>query len=192
MFNACVIGTSAGGLEALKSILSKLENSLTCPIIIVQHLSPRYESYLPEILNQCSKIPVVEIEEKEDIQDHYIYVAPANYHVLIEKDFTFSLTTGKRVSYARPSIDILFETAADAYKENLLGLLLTGANHDGATGLKRIHDQGGYTLVQDPKSAYAKEMPESAIKLFRPNQILELDKIGYELNKILDRGVVND
>jgi len=188
-YKACVIGTSAGGIEALKEILGNIKPPLRVPLIIVQHLSPRYESYLPSIIEHIIGIPTKEVDEKELIKVNRIYIAPPNYHILIEKDFSFSLTTEARVSYARPSIDILFETAADAYKDTLIGVLLTGANHDGAMGLDMIHKTGGYTIVQQPSSAYAKEMPEAAIKMFHPDEVLDLKAIGIRLNQLIGLGV---
>jgi two-component system chemotaxis response regulator CheB len=183
-FKAIVIGTSAGGIEALKKIIMNLED-FDVPIIIVQHLSPRHKSQLPEVFATFSNKVIKEIEEKEKIKNGIIYIAPSNYHVLIERDHTFSLTVEERYSYARPSIDILFETAADAYRYLLIGVLLTGANKDGAEGLKKIKELGGYTIVQTPDEAYAKEMPLSAIELFQPNVILSLEDIPKRLNELI-------
>ncbi len=184
-YNAVVIGTSAGGIDALKSVLSNIKKPLLLPIVIVQHLSPRHESYLPSILTHFTGHKVKEIEEKEKIHGGIIYIAPPNFHVLVEKNGTLTLTVEKRVSYARPSIDVLFETAADAYRNELIGVILTGANHDGANGLKCIKFYGGYTIVQEPLKAYASEMPRAAIKKSMPDIILPLDEIGAHLNKIM-------
>jgi len=186
MFKAIVIGTSAGGLEVLKELLSIIKHPFPLPIIIIQHLSPNHESYLPKILSHTGH-KVLEVDEKISIEKEKVYIAPPNYHVLVEKDYTFSLTVEARESYARPSIDVTFETASDAYKSSLIGILLTGANHDGAQGLKRILDNEGYTIVQDPKTAYADEMPVSAIKLIQPNEILSIKDIGHFLNDLLNK-----
>lgn len=186
MYRAIVIGTSAGGLEALKTVLFKIKK-VTIPIIIVQHLSPRHQSYLPSILSQQTPHTIKEIDEKERIESGIIYIAPPNYHVLIEKDFTFSLTTDERVSYARPSIDVTFETASDAYGRLLIGVLLTGANHDGAKGIETIARNGGYTIVQDPKTAYADEMPTFALERIKPSYLGGLEDIGHHINDLLSR-----
>jgi len=186
MYKAIVIGTSAGGLEALKVVLSQIE-LVTIPIIIVQHLSPRHASILPQILSQYTHHRVKEADEKESISDNMIYVAPSNYHLLIEKNRTFSLTTEARVSYARPSIDVTFETASDAYGEDLIGVILTGANHDGARGIDSIKVKGGYTLIQDPLTAYAPEMPSFAIEAIQANFVGDLPSIGKHLNNLMRR-----
>ena len=183
MFKAIVIGTSAGGLVAAKELLTILEYPYPLPIILIQHLSPSHESYLPNLLSETGH-RVFEVDEKIAIEKGKVYVAPPNYHVLIEKDFTFSLTVEARESYARPSIDVTFETASDAYKHQLIGILLTGANHDGAKGLKRIFENEGYTIIQDPKTSYAEEMPASALRLIKPNKILSLKEIGHFLNDL--------
>ena len=188
-YNAIVIGTSAGGIEALKTILKKISKPLPLPIIIVQHLSPRHESYLPAILSHESGHHVKEVDEKEKLVKGWVYVAPPNYHVIIEKDGTLSLTVEKRVSYARPSIDLLFESAADAYREKLIGVILTGANHDGASGMKCIKDYGGHTVVQEPKGAYAAQMPSSALGKITPDAILDLESIGTYIDRLINTEV---
>lgn len=185
-FAAIVIGTSAGGIEALKTVLQKIKHPLKLPIVIVQHLSPRHESYLPSILASVTGHNIKEAEEKERLENGWIYIAPPNFHVLIEKDGTLSLTVDKRVAYARPSIDVLFETAADAYRDKLIGVILTGANHDGASGMKCIKDMGGYTIVQNPETAYASEMPKSALELITPDAILAIEEIGTRIDELMD------
>ncbi|MBI9012769.1 MAG: chemotaxis protein CheB [Clostridiales bacterium] len=184
MFKAIVIGTSAGGLVAAKELLTILKHPYPLPIIIIQHLSPSHESYLPKLLSETGHM-VLEVDEKTPIEKGKVYVAPPNYHVLIEKDYTFSLTVEARESYARPSIDVTFETASDAYKHQLIGILLTGANHDGAKGMKRIFVNKGFTIVQDPKTAHAEEMPVSALKLIKPDKILSINEIGHFLNDLV-------
>lgn len=184
-FDAIVIGTSAGGIEALKVVLSKIRKPLEVPIVIVQHLSPRHESYLPAILSHETGHRVKEIDEKEMLLKGWIYIAPPNYHAIIEKNGSISLTVEKRVSYARPSIDVLFESAADAYREKLIGVILTGANHDGALGIKCIRDHGGYTVVQSPSNAYAAEMPRSAMEWIEPDAILDLKDIGAHIDMLI-------
>ena len=176
-YEAVVIGVSMGGLAALKRILSPLPASLPWPIIIVQHISPSSDNLWISMLNKMTPLTVKEAEEKETAMAGYVYVAPANYHLLIEKNRTFSLSADGRVNYARPSVDVLFESAADAYKHRLIGIVLTGANHDGAHGLKMIQDYGGLAIVQDPQTAEAQMMPKSAIESTKTNHVLSLEKI---------------
>ena len=184
-YEVVVIGTSAGGIDALKSILEEIKKPISVPIIIVQHLSPRRESCLASILTHATGHFVRDVEEKEIIEKNVVYLAPSNYHILVEKDRTFSLTVDERVSYARPSIDILFETAADAYREHLIGVILTGANHDGARGLEVIKAYGGYTIIQVPETAYASEMPQAAIDRIYPDEVIPLKSIGQRINQLL-------
>ena len=148
---AIVIGSSAGGLQALKTVFSSLENDFIIPIIVVQHISPHSDNYITTYLNKICKIKVKEANEKEVIENGHIYFAPPNFHLLIEEDFTFSLSTEDRVNFARPAIDVLFDTAAFAYGKNLVGIILTGANNDGSAGLRRIKELGGIAIAQDPK-----------------------------------------
>jgi two-component system, chemotaxis family, protein-glutamate methylesterase/glutaminase len=176
-YKAIVIGLSSGGLQVLKEILSEFPADFALPLIIVQHVGPYSEGYFIEFLGSYSKLKTVEAEEKELIRAGTAYFAPANYHLLIEKDHSFSLSTDEKVKYARPSIDVLFESAADAYAEQLIGVLLTGANDDGASGLKTIKERGGLTIIQDPLTAEFPEMPMSASRLFTPHHILSIQKI---------------
>ena len=180
-YEAIVIGVSAGGMTALNTILPALPKDFSLPILIVQHISPRSENYLVHILNNSCKLNVKEADEKEKIIAGKIYLAPPNYHLLVEEDFTISLSTEERVSYARPSINVLFETAAIAYKNSLIGIILTGANNDGSSGLKMIKDYGGYTIVQNPKTAEVESMPKAAIKATKTNNVFELEKIAEHM-----------
>lgn len=126
-----------------------------------------------------------EADEKEEIENGVVYFAPPNYHLLIERDHTFSLSADRRVNFARPSVDVLFESAANAYGSELIGVILTGANNDGARGLKKIKDMGGLTIVQDPASAEARYMPEAAIEEVQTvDYILPLEKIKTILIKL--------
>ena len=141
---------------------------------------------MPSILAHVTGHNIKEVEEKEELKNGWIYIAPPNFHVLIEKDGTMSLSVEKRVAYARPSIDVLFETAADAYRDKLIGVLLTGANHDGASGMKCIKDMGGYTIVQKPETAYASEMPKAALDLIEADSVLRLEEIGKHINQLIN------
>ena len=176
-YEAIVIGVSSGGMNAMKIIFSQLPNEFGIPIIIVQHIGSHSENMWIKLLNERSNIELIEAEEKEKIERGKVYIAPANYHLLIERDKTFTLTIDERVNYARPSIDVLFETAAEAYQNKLIGVVLTGSNNDGTKGLQRIKECGGLTIVQDPDTAESYYMPASAIASFLPDHILPLEEI---------------
>jgi two-component system chemotaxis response regulator CheB len=184
-FKAVVIGVSLGGMEALKSIFESLPKRFPVPIIVVQHLSPHSNSYLAKYLDECCDILVKEAEEKEKVVAGTAYIAPPNYHLLIEKDETLSLSVEPKVNFARPSIDILFESAADTYGEKLIGIILTGANHDGSVGLKCIKKLGGLAIVQNPETAYMNLMPKSAINETEVDFILNLEEIAQKLIDVI-------
>jgi two-component system chemotaxis response regulator CheB len=183
-YEAIVIGVSSGGLKALKIIFSALPSNFAVPVIVVQHIGPRSENSWIKLLNDSCIIPIKEADEKEKVGTRSIYVAPSNYHLMIEKDKTFSLTIDERVNFARPSIDVLFESAAEAYKEKLIGIILTGANNDGTKGVKRIKECGGIVIIQDPETAESSYMPASAIAAVQPDYIQALDQIGDLIIKI--------
>jgi len=180
-FTAIVLGTSAGGYAALDALFRQIDSDFSLPLIIVQHLYPDSNDLLARNLNAVCSLNVCEANEKQKIQSGNIYISPANYHLLIEADCTFSLNIDLKVNYSRPSIDVLVESAADIYKDQLIGILLTGANSDGAKGLRYIKTKGGITIVQDPKSAEVPAMPLSAINLFTVDYILPLEKIYPKL-----------
>lgn len=175
---AIVTGVSAGGMEALKLVLTPLPVNFRLPIIIVQHMHPYSENYLVDFLNARCRLAVKEAEEKERIEPGRIYIAPPNYHLLIEHDRTFSLSVSEKVNHARPSIDVTFETAASVYGSRLVGVVLTGANNDGSRGLQRIKQRGGYAIVQDPQTAEVDSMPRAALAATPVDRILPLEKIG--------------
>lgn len=182
-YRAVVIGASSGGLHALKKLLPALPVDFPCPILIVQHISPTSDNYLTVILDKLSHIHVKEADEKEIVLPGTAYIAPPDYHLLVEADTTLSLSVEDKVNFARPSIDVLFQTAADAYKEHLIGILLTGANADGSEGLRSIKENGGFTIVQDPAEAESPFMPQAAIEHSAPNLILTIDGIIGQLLK---------
>lgn len=184
MYKAVVIGASAGGIKTIASILSSVKKDFSIPIIVVQHISPNVEHHITEYFNSLCQLTVKEADDKEEIKPGFVYLAPSNYHLLIEKNFTLSLSIEERVNYARPSIDVLFETAADAYREKLIGIILTGANSDGSKGLKTIKDYGGITIVQDPKTAEFSAMPMAAAKLINVDYTFSTEEIGKFLNWI--------
>jgi two-component system chemotaxis response regulator CheB len=176
-YEALVIGVSSGGMNAMKVLFSRLPKDFQTPIIIVQHISSRSDNNWINLLNDKGSVRIKEADEKEIIQKGRVYIAPSNYHLMIEKDKTFSLTVDERVNFARPSIDVLFESAAEAYTDRLIGMVLTGSNNDGTKGLKKIKESGGLTIVQDPETAESPYMPRSAIAASRPDYILPLEDI---------------
>jgi len=184
-FKAVVIGTSAGALGALTALLPALPHDYPLSIMVVVHLPPDKESILAELLSAKCKINIKEAEDKEYIQPGTVYLAPPDYHLLVEKDYSLSLSTEEPVLFSRPSINVLFETAADAYGPALIGIILTGANNDGASGLKAVAESGGTALVQNPSEAYAREMPRAALEACGNAQALGLEEIAKYLQKVV-------
>lgn len=184
-YKAVVIGISAGGLETLKKFFSFLKKKFQLPIIVVQHIAPTHElGFITNYYTKISHYNVKEIQEKEEIQNGYIYFAPPNYHILIEDDFTFSLTVEEPVNFARPSIDVLFSSAANVYLSKLIGIMFTGANSDGTNGAKTIKANGGKVLVQDPEEALYPVMPQSVIDNVNVDEILSVKEIADFLNEL--------
>lgn len=184
IYRSVVLGTSWGGLNVLKKILSDLPSNFGLSMAVVQHIGPQSDNAWIEILNGLSKVNVKEADEKEAITAGTVYVAPPNYHLLIEPDYSLSLSVDERVNYARPSIDVLFETAAIAYQKHLIGIVLTGTNSDGVKGLKSIKEYGGLTVVQDPDTAEARFMPQAAIEAVLPDHVLSIEGITKLLRDI--------
>ncbi|AYQ26730.1 MULTISPECIES: chemotaxis protein CheB [unclassified Polaromonas] len=175
--DAVVIGASAGGVDALLQLLTGLPDRYRLPIVAVLHLPDTRDSLLADIFRQRLAMQVHEAADKESVTPGTLYFAGAGYHLSIEKDRSFSLSCEAPVHYSRPSIDLLMESAADAYGARLAGILLTGANFDGAAGLARISERGGLTVVQDPAEAQVATMPEAAIARLQPSLVLPLDGI---------------
>ncbi|HSP15854.1 MAG TPA: chemotaxis protein CheB [Thermoanaerobaculia bacterium] len=176
-FDLIVIGCSLGGMRALEAIFSAIGRDFPLPIAVVQHRHRKSSEQLPEFFRRATKLRVVDAEDKQHIEPGCVYLAPADYHLLVERG-AFSLSVDAAVAYSRPSIDVLFESAADAYADRLVGVVLTGANADGSRGAKRIKARGGFLVVQDPATAEAPSMPEAAIATARVDRILPLDRIG--------------
>jgi two-component system chemotaxis response regulator CheB len=174
---AIVVGASAGGVEALLNLYGELPEGFGLPIITVLHLPDEHRSQLAGVFARRVSLAVKEAADKQLIEPGTLYFASPGYHLSVERDFTLSLSQEERVNYSRPAIDVLFESAADAYGEHLLAILLTGANHDGARGLVRVKARGGLTLVQDPGEAQVPTMPQAALALHRPDFILPLSGI---------------
>jgi len=185
-YKAVVMGSSAGGLAVLARILSVFPQNFRLPLIVVQHLHPRQGEFYIQYLNDRTALTVKEADEKEDIVGGYVYFAPPNYHLLIEEDETFSLSSDEKVNYSRPSIDVLFESAAEVYGNRLAGVILTGANNDGASGLNLIKKNGGLAVVQEPCSAESPYMPRAALELVEADYILSPEEIGTVLVNLGD------
>ena len=176
-FEIVVVGTSIGGLYALQTLLSGLPDGFPVPVVIAQHRGKDSEIALCDFLGRSSRLPISEPEDKEAILPGRAYLAPRDYHLLVENG-GFALSTDPPVSFARPSIDMLFESAANEYQERAIGVVLTGANRDGARGLAAIKLRGGVTLVEDPASAACREMPDAAIAATEVDRILPLQDIA--------------
>ncbi len=189
MYSAIVMGASAGGLGAIKTIVSVLPADFRFPIAIVQHLSPLTDNYWITIVDRGSALTVKEADEKEPIRSGMVYIAPPNYHLLVERDETLSLSIDQKVNYARPAIDPLFESAAEVYQERLIGIVLTGSNSDGALGLRRIKEYGGLAIVQTPDTAESSYMPMAAIAAADVDYILPLDEIASLLISIHQQAI---
>lgn len=174
---AIVVGASAGGIKALLSLVKALPANFRLPIVIVLHMPDSHESRLADVFQHHTAIKVGIAEDKERIVSGRIYFAGPGYHLSIESDKSFSVSCEEPLHYSRPSIDFLMSSAADAYGDSLAGILLTGANQDGAEGMQRIHEAGGVTVVQDPAEAEIAVMPQSALDLFVPDFVLPLHDI---------------
>lgn len=175
--NLIVLGGSWGGIQASLSVLSGLPASYSIPILLVLHRLRNFEGNLQDIFAKRLALKAVEIEEKEPLCPGYVYLAPANYHVLIEKDHTFSLDDSELENFSRPSIDVTFTSAADVFGENTIGILLSGASRDGSSGLKYIFENGGAAIVQNPAEAEVDTMPLAAINIIPGCSIMDLKQI---------------
>jgi two-component system chemotaxis response regulator CheB len=181
---AVVIGASAGALEALTAILPSLPEHFPLPLMIVVHMPPDKESILVDLIQARCRIQVREAEDKEPVCGGTAYFAPPDYHLLVEADRSLSLSNDEPVLHSRPSIDVLFESAADAYGPAVIAIVLSGANHDGAAGLKAVTEAGGTAIVQSSKGAFAAAMPEAA-KAMCPNaRVLTPQEIAVYLQKV--------
>lgn len=179
-YSVVAIGTSWGGLAALTKLLGDLPTDFGIPVVVVQHRSKDSERLLVQLLQDATDLKVGEIEDKDPLAPGTVHVAPANYHVLIEDGYA-SLTIEEPVRYSRPSIDVMFSSAADTYRAAAIGVVLTGANEDGARGLAHIVKRGGLALVQDPKTAEIPIMPQAAIRVVPTAEVLPLETLGPRL-----------
>jgi two-component system, chemotaxis family, protein-glutamate methylesterase/glutaminase len=175
-----VVGTSLGGLCALKVLLAALPRGFPLPTAIVQHREPAADDGLAQLLGSQAALPVSEPYDKERLEPGHVYLAPANYHLLVEPG-RLALSTEAPVNHARPSVDVLFESAAEAYGSGVVAVVLTGANNDGAKGCARIKERGGVVIVQDPTSAESGSMPAAAMAASRVDKVLPLPELAVFL-----------
>lgn len=183
-FRAIVIGVSTGGVHALAMLLGRLPAGFPIPILIVQHIGAESGDGLARLLDRQSALRVKEADEQDELAPATVYLAPANYHLLVESGGILSLSADAPVSYARPSVDVLFESAADAFGPQLIGIVLTGANFDGSRGLARIKQKGGIAIVQDPADAEAAQMPQAALAATAVDHTVTLAEMVPLLQKL--------
>ncbi len=176
-YDLITIGCSAGGIDSLRSLLPIISSEFPVPVVVIQHRSADSPQILQDYFSQICKAQVEEPDDKEPLKAGVIYFAPTNYHLLVDAKGCFNLSVDGPVNYSRPSIDVFFESAADAYGDRVLGIILSGANADGAIGLKAIIDRGGAALVQDPKTTEHPEMPTAAAVYASQQSIVTLDEI---------------
>lgn len=187
-YSVLAVGASWGGVEALSSFVSTLPAGWTLPIVIVQHQHALSGTALERILSRLTSLQVVDVNDKQPIMPGHIYIAPANYHLLVEDDKSFSLSIDAPVNYSRPSIDVTFNSLADVYGGKCIGVLLTGANEDGVEGMRRIHECGGYTMAQSPDEAEVSVMPAAAISAGVVDRIVLLKEIVPIIIRLLSVG----
>lgn len=179
-YRIVIIGSSWGGLRAMSALLDGLPADFPLPVVLVQHRSRESDGGLATLLQAHTSLPVTDVEDKTPLEGGRVYLAPADYHLLVESDH-FSLTTDPLVRYSRPSIDVTMMSAADSCTAGVIGVVLTGANQDGALGLRRIVDLGGYAIIQDPATAESRSMPASALISVPKARVLPLDRIAEHL-----------
>jgi two-component system chemotaxis response regulator CheB len=179
-YSIAAVGTSWGGLTALTRLLGGLPADFPVPIVVVQHRSKDSDRLVSQLLQDTTDLKVCEIEDKDELCEGTVHVAPANYHVLVESGY-FSLSIEEPVRFSRPSIDVTFASAGDAYGARAIGIVLTGANEDGARGLAHIVKRGGRALIQDPKTAEIATMPEAAIREVPTAEVIPLGNLAPRL-----------
>ncbi|PYO77680.1 MAG: chemotaxis protein CheB [Gemmatimonadetes bacterium] len=180
MYSVVAVGTSWGGLSAMRTLLGGLPEDFPIPIVIVQHRGKDSDQMLSRLLQEATALSVCEIEDKDVLEPGRVHVAPADYHVMLEPGFA-SLTIEEPVRFSRPSIDVMFDSAAATYGEHAVGVVLTGANEDGASGLAHIVGRGGRALIQDPKTAEVAIMPQAAIRAVPSAEVLPLARLAPRL-----------
>lgn len=172
-----VIGGSAGSLQVILSVLTAMGKGYSMPVLVVLHRNNVFESSLEELIAARTRLTIKEVEEKEAIVPGIVYLCPADYHVLVEQDHTFSLDYSERVNYSRPSIDVTFRSAADVYGPGLVALLLSGGNADGAEGMSYIQEKGGFTVVQDPHTAEVPYMPQQVLLRMKVDLVVPTEEL---------------
>lgn len=185
-YELVVIGTSWGGLHALRRVLGGLPANFDLPVVVVQHRHRDSDHLLVSLLQDHTALTVNEIEDKTPLEPGGVYVAPAEYHVLVEVG-QLQLSTEEPVRFSRPSIDVMFESAADAYGSKTIGVVMTGANDDGARGLRRIADRGGAAIIEDPATAESAIMPAAALKLVPDARVVAVDAMGEVITTLVAR-----
>lgn len=185
-YRAVVVGVSSGGVQALSQLLGALPAEFPLPILIVQHIGADAGDGLARLLDLHCRLRVKEADEQDQPAPGTVYLAPANYHLLVESDGRLALSADAPVSYARPSVDVLFESAAEVFGPALIGVVLTGANHDGSRGLARIRQRGGLALVQDPAEAEAPQMPNAALAATAVDHVASLAGIAALLVDLVE------
>ena len=185
-FKAIVIGVSTGGVSALSQLLGALPADFSIPVLVVTHITPDSDDSLAKLLNTLCTIRVKEADEQEAIIPGTVYLAPANYHLLVERGDLLALSVDPPVNFARPSVDTLFESASEVYGPSLIGVILTGAGRDGSKGLLKIKNNGGLAIVQDPKDAEMNSMPGSALQLLKADHVARLKEIPGLLMRLAE------
>lgn len=184
-YKVIAVGGSAGSLDIILKIISGATINNNIFYIIIVHRKNESDSVLTGLFSSRTKFKVKEVEDKDYIQPGYVYIAPADYHLLLENQHLFSLDSSEKIYYSRPSIDVTFESVAEVFGAAAIGILLSGANADGAQGLRKIKQAGGFTIVQDPKSAAVDYMPKQAIEQLQPDAIISTDEIATFLNQLI-------
>lgn len=183
-YELLIIGGSAGGLDVLLEVLPKLKTPLSFAIVIVLHRKNTQELTLTELMSIKATLQVKEVEDKEAIQKSVIYVAPADYHLLIERSHHFALDYSEKINFSRPSIDVTLESAADVYGASLTCIILSGANNDGTQGAKIVKEKGGLVVAQQPETAVVPVMPDSMIKNVQPHHVLDIPQLIQFINSL--------
>lgn len=185
-FDVLALGASWGGVELLGNLVGELPENWRLPVVIVQHQHPYSGNALQRILSRRTTLPVIDVEDKDKLMSAHVYIAPANYHLLMEQDGSFSLSLEAPVNFSRPSIDVTFSSLSRVYQQRCIGVVLTGANDDGAQGIRDIKAGGGYTIAQQPESAEAPVMPAAAIATGAVDAILTPQEMIPALLRLLD------
>jgi len=186
-YKILAVGGSAGSLDAVLKIVTALPATTHVSVVIIVHRKNDGESILTNLLSTRTDLNVKEIEDKEPIMPATVYIAPADYHLLIENEHLFSLDLSEKIHYSRPSIDVGFESIAQVFGKAAIGILLSGANADGAEGLNQIKQAGGFTIVQDPKSADVAFMPQQALEIMQPDKVLSSSDIAIFIKALLTK-----